>query len=64
MPYGPGTYGKKRGRPPKKKKKVAKAQKEVAKPEKSKEGKLFRTKDGEYYCIADGKKIRVKKKTE
>ena len=52
------------GTPPKKKKKVAKAQKEVAIPEKSKEGKLFRTKDGEYYRIVDGKKIRVKKKTE
>ena len=52
------------GTPPKKKKKVAKAQKEVAKPEKSKEGKLFRTKDGEYYRIVYGKKIRVKKKTE
>ena len=52
------------GIPPKKKKKVAKAQKEVVKPEKSKEGKLFRTKDGEYYRIVDGKKIRVKKKTE
>ena len=52
------------GTPPKKKKKVAKAQKEVAKPEKSKEGKLFWTKDGEYYRIVDGKKIRVKKKTE
>jgi hypothetical protein len=24
MPYGPGTYGSKRGRPPKKKKKVEK----------------------------------------
>ena len=36
----------------------------MAKPEKSKEGKLFRTKDGEYYRIVDGKKIRVKKKTE
>ena len=50
--------------PPKKKKKVVKAQSEVAKPESSKEGKLFRTKDGEYYRIVDGKKIRVKKKTE
>jgi len=52
------------GTPPKKKKKVAKDQNEVAKPEKSKEGKLFRTKDGQYYRIVDGKKIRVKKKTE
>ena len=50
------------GTPPKKKKKVAKARKEPVKPDKSKEGKLFRTKGGQYYRIVDGKKIAVKKK--
>jgi hypothetical protein len=49
---------------PKKKKKVAKVKKAPDKPEKSKEGKLFRTKDGQYYRIVGGKKVRVKKKEE
>ena len=48
--------------PPKKKKKVAKAKKAPAKVNKSKEGKLFRTKSGQYYRIVDGKKVAVKKK--
>jgi hypothetical protein len=46
--------------PPKKKKKAAK--RAPAEPDNSKEGKLFRTKSGQFYRIVDGKKIPVKKK--
>ena len=48
--------------PPKKKKKAAK--KAPAEPDNSKEGKLFRTKSGQFYRIVDGKKIPVKKKNQ
>ena len=51
--------------PPVKKKKVARkkaAEKDGDEVAKSKEGKLFKTKSGQYYRIIDGKKVAVKKK--
>ena len=51
--------------PPVKKKKAARkkaAEKDGDEVAKSKEGKLFKTKSGQYYRIIDGKKVAVKKK--
>ena len=51
--------------PPVKKKKAARkkaAEKDGDEVAKSKEGKLFNTKSGQYYRIIDGKKVAVKKK--